>query len=224
MKKIVELVLISMLLVCTTAAADSYRVTTLRASPGQFEALLRLASRYRDERQGEVILMRHSQGDQWDLMLLEPAGANAVAGKDFSSLVDFQHNFLADSASPWADVKKSAATAGLYHIEMFHALAGKKAGLIDQRHRENRYLMNTGQTTNTVFVTTFGSDVDVFTVGFHADMNAFAKGPTVSDEQAEDVAKQAGFKDRADLGFYLRSLLISHHDTLAGPVGQEHSL
>ena len=218
MKSIVELVLISMLLVSTMAAADSYRVTTLRASPGQFEELLILAARYRDERKGDVVLMRHSQGDQWDLMLLEPAGANAIEGKDFSALVDFQHNFLAASETSWAAVKQSAATAGLYHIEMFHALAGKKAGLIDQRHRENDYLMKTGQTTNAVFVTTFGSDVDVFTVGFHADMSAFAKGPTVSDEQAEVIARQAGFKDRADLGFYLRSLLISHHDTLAGPV------
>ena len=50
-------------------------------------------------------------------------------------------------------------------------------------------------------------------------MTAFAKGPTVSDSAAETAAKNAGFKNRADLGFYLRSLLTSHQDTLAVPVG-----
>ena len=34
-----------------------------------------------------------------------------------------------------------------------------------------------------------------------------------------DSTREAGFKNRADLGFYLRSLLISHRDTLAVPVG-----
>lgn len=33
------------------------------------------------------------------------------------------------------------------------------------------------------------------------------------------AAQKAGFKNRADLGFYLRSLLSRHHDTLAVPVG-----
>ena len=35
-------------------------------------------------------------------------------------------------------------------------------------------------------------------------------GPTPTSGQRE-----AGFRDRADLGLYLRSLLVRHHDTLA---------
>jgi hypothetical protein len=37
----------------------------------------------------------------------------------------------------------------------------------------------------------------------------------VSDAEAELAAKAAGFKNRSDLGYYLRSLLVGHHDTLA---------
>jgi len=200
--------------------ADDYRISTLRASPGQLEKLMSEASNYRAAQNGDVILMRHSQGDHWDLMLLEPAGKNATGAKDFGALVDFQLSFLADSDSTFSQLKSDAAAAGLFHIEMFHALAGKKAALIDQRVRENQYLEKTGQVVNAVFVTSFGSDVDVFTIGFHKSMAALDAGPTVSAAEAEQVAKQAGFKDRADLGFYLRRLLISHHDTLAVPVAR----
>jgi hypothetical protein len=212
-------ILLSLVLHSTLAAAENYRVTTLRASPGQLETLLTEASKYRAEQDGDVVLMRHSQGDHWDLMLLEPAVSDGTVQPDFDALVDFQLSFLADSETPFAQLKTEAAEAGLFHIEMFHALAGKKAVLIDQRIRENQYLQQTGQTTNAVFVTRFGSDVDVFTVGFHQDMAALDAGPTVSNAKAEQIAKAAGFKNRADLGFYLRSLLISHHDTLAVPVG-----
>jgi hypothetical protein len=214
-----KLAMLCLLCVSAFVNAEDYRVTTLRASPGQLETLLAEASKYRAEQDGNVILMRHSQGDHWDLMMLEPAGATPTAGRDFSALVDFQLSLLADSETPFTQIKAASAQAGLFHIEMFHALAGKKAALIDQRIRENQYLQRTGQTTNAVFVTRFGSDVDVFTVGFHQDMAALDAGPTVSAAKAEQIAKEAGFKNRADLGFYLRSLLISHHDTLAVPVG-----
>jgi hypothetical protein len=218
-----KLVLVYLLCTAAFANADTYLVTTLRASPGQLESLLDEANVYRAGRDGNVVLMRHSQGDHWDLMLLQPAASAAAApGKsqpDFDLLVDFQMSFLAHSETPFSDLKAQAAGAGLFHIEMFHALAGKKAALIDQRHRENQYLQQTGQTPNAVFVTRLGSDVDVFTLGFHKNMAALDAGPTVSAARAEQIAKQAGFKNRADLGFYLRTLLTSHHDTLAVPVG-----
>jgi hypothetical protein len=152
-------------------------------------------------------------------LLLEPAGSEPARAEDFGALVDFQQGLLAASDSSFGQLQASADETSLYHIEMFHALAGKKTALVDQRVRENRYLQVTGQTTNAVFVTSFGSDVDVFTVGFHKDMHAFSEGPSVSDAAAEKAARDAGFKNRADLGFYLRALLISHHDTLAVPVG-----
>jgi hypothetical protein len=211
--------IVGLILASASAVADNYRVTTLRASPGKLETLINEVRAYRQRMRGRVIIMRHSQGDQWDLMLLEPAGSEPAKAEDFGELVDFQQGLLAGSDSSFSQLKASAEETSLYHIEMFHALAGEKSALVDQRVRENQYLQVTGQTTNAVFVTSFGSDVDVFTVGFHKDMHAFAKGPSVSDAAAEKAATDAGFKNRADLGFYLRTLLISHHDTLAVPVG-----
>lgn len=195
--------------------AEQYRVTTLRASPGQLQNLVQQVSTIREAQKGNVIVMRHSQGDHWDLMLIEPI--NSAAG-EYRPLVDFQLSFIAESTAPFYQLKREAGSNSLYHIEMFHALAGKHDALVDQRLRENDYLQATGQVTNHVFVTVLGSDVDVFTLGFHRDMAAFSKGPSVSDAQAEEAALKAGFKNRADLGYYLRSLLASHQDTLAVPV------
>ncbi len=202
-----------------SAVADSFRVTTLRASPGQLESLIEDVIAYRRAQRGDLIAMRHSQGDHWDLMLLEPVGERASAGKDFGALADFQLSFFADSDVKFAELARQAKANSLYHVEMFHALAGKEAALINQRERENDYLAATGQVTNYVFVTRFGADVDVFTLGFHKDLAAFAAPAPVSNAEAEKAAREAGFKNRADLGFYLRSLLSRHQDTLAVPVG-----
>jgi len=194
------------------ALADSYRVTTLRASPGQLETLIEEVKALRAAQKNDVIILRHSQGDHWDLMLLEPVDSSVG---EYRPLVDFQLSFIAESTAPFSEIKREASDNGLYHIEMFHALAGKHDALVDQRLRENDYLRATGQVSNYVFTTVLGSDVDVFTLGFHKDMAAFSKGPSVSDADAELAAKAAGFKNRSDLGYYLRSLLVSHHDTLA---------
>lgn len=216
------LLLLCSLTLSAVSQADSYLVSTLRASPGQLEQLLMKAQDYREAVKGNVLLMRHSQGDHWDLLLLEPLPTSLErpsSHPDFSALVDFQESFSATSDTPFTQLRKESDAAGLYHIEMFNALAGKHAALIDQRQRENQYLAATGQTSNAVFVSQFGSDVDVFTIGFHKDMAALDAGPTVSNSEAEAAARKAGFKNRADLGYYLRSLIIGHHDTLAVPVG-----
>jgi hypothetical protein len=207
-----------LVLIAEPAFAEAFRVTTLRAAPGQLEALIEQVRVYRGEQRGRVLAMRHSQGDHWDLMLLEPAGDSMVAQPDFSGQVNFQHTFYAQSGVSFKGLQHKAKAATLYHIEMFEALAGKLEALIDQRRRENQYLADTGQVVNVVFTTLVGSDVDVFTLGFHNDWAGFAAGPTVSDSEAELAAKEAGFESRADIGLYLRRLLSGHHDTLAVPV------
>jgi len=55
----------------------------------------------------------------------------------------------------------------------------------------------------------------VFTIGFYEDLEAFAAPPSATEDEREVAARDAGFKDRADISFYLRSLISSHHDTLA---------
>lgn len=216
-----------------------YRVTTVRAETGSFEALLNWfseikASNYFDESGDHPpFIMRHSQGDQWDLILILPMESwesfySCEASKKRKSVGKGYAKTFADGLSKVAFAEElyaygpdleSFKTAyddnGLYHIEMFHAAAGKTAELYEQRQMENEYLHATGQTANMIFRRAGGSDVDVFTIGFHKNFKSFAADAPVTAEDKEIAAKAAGFKDRADLSFYLRSLLNGHHDTFA---------
>jgi len=216
-----------------------YRVSTVRAEPGKLEALLawvaemKASDYFKDAGEHPPFVMRHSQGDQWDLLKIEPMegwtayhsksktkrraaaaekyGAEAARG---FAIVAFQEDHFA-YGPPLAELEREYAENGFYHIEMFRAAPGKAADLFEQRRMENAYLETTGQTTNMIFRRAAGSDIDVFTIGFHESLEAFAAPSSVTDEEKEQAAKGAGFKDRADISFYLRSLISGHHDTLA---------
>lgn len=203
------------------SATELYRVTLLRAEPGHLGALLSESQKLRQNKHGDLVIMRHSQGDQWDLMLLDPPGKSAATEMVFTTPVAFQHSFLASSATRWQQVRRKAEENQLYHIEMFHALAGKKKELIKQREMENVYYHATQRAGNVIFSTTFGSDVDSFTVGFYADLLAFATTPDLPEKTFEKAATDAGFVNRDSIGLYLRELISSHHDTLAVSVGSE---
>lgn len=200
------------------SAEDDFRVTLLRATPGQLPTLIEQAKAYKARQGGQMVIMRHSQGDHWDLMLLQPAGETPTQVQDFGALVDFQHDFLSRSETTWEQVLQRAEGTNLFHIEMFHAAAGKSAELLRQRQMENRYYAATQRDGNAIFVTTFGSDVDNFTVGFYRDMAHFATDPDLPDEVFEQAARDAGFTARGNIGFYLRQLIVGHHDTLATQV------
>lgn len=219
-----------------------YRVTTVRAEPGSLADFLDwhaavVASGYY-EKSGETrpIVLRHSQGDHWDLMFIAPMATWAdyyrqssiqkrhKARDEFVDLLatgDQYHAFAEDHFAfgpPIASLRKAFAASELIHVEMFAAVAGKADELLKQRRMENDYLAATNQQTNYIFRRAAGSDIDVFTIGFHESLEAFAAPSGVSDADKEAAAKAAGFKDRSDLSFYLRSLILSHHDTLASKV------
>ena len=190
-----------------------YRVTTVRAATGSLAELLEWVVP-RNEK--DFFVMRHSQGDQWDLMFVTPLQAPSidVLIVDVAELIAFQEDTYA-YGPPAESFASEYADNGFYHVEMFEAAPGKKAELFEQRRMENNYLSATGQVANMIFSSVAGSDVDVFTIGFHKDLEAFAAPAAATDEEKEAAAKAAGFKDRADISFYLRSLLSGHHDTLA---------
>lgn len=226
------------------AAADRegdylYRVTTMRAAPGALEALLesfaalKASDYYREAGESAPFLMRHSQGDQWDLMAIAPMESWTVyhsksatkrreaAAEKFVGALDDARRLIAFAEDHFAygprlaEIERAYAESGFFHIEMFSAAPGKDAELLRQRRMENAYLAATGQTPNMIFRRTAGSDVDVFTIGFHESLEAFAAPAPASDTEKEAAAKAAGFKDRADISFYLRTLISGHHDTLA---------
>lgn len=224
------------------ALPELYRVSTMRAAPGK---LLEIIALYQEasalghwQRTGdaEPMLMRHSQGDQWDLMVLQPIGSyaafyqpkriarrvhdEATFTRSLNQLLAFREDLFAAGPAR-ATVEQAWRDNDYYHIEMFAALAGKHEELLHQRRIENDYLKAIGGRANLVFVGDQGSDVDVFTIGFYPSIVEFAAPAPVSDEAAEAAAKAAGFQGRAFIGTYLRELLASHHDTLAVKVPRQ---
>ena len=216
-----------------------YKVTTIRAATGalanllEWEAQLNASGYYEAAGQKSPILMRHSQGDQWDLLVIVPMQSwtdyhsrDATAKRNSATtehaeliaagqkLFAFYEDHFA-YGPPWSALKKAYAENGFYHIEMFLAAPGKTNELLKQRRMENVYLESTGQIPNMIFRRAAGSDVDVFTIGFHPSFEAFASPAGVTIEEKERRAKAAGFKGLADISFYLRSLISGHHDTLA---------
>lgn len=216
-----------------------YKVSTIRAATGEFSNLLDWinaikATAYHDKAGlAFPLVMRHSQGDQWDLMVINPIkswdwyyseSSSDKRKKAFSvisdlvqsrgAMVAFEEDHFA-YGPPFSVVAKAYANNDFYHIEMFDAAPGKADDLFEERQMENAYLKATNQTQNLIFRRAAGSNVDVFTIGFHKSLEAFAAPSGASDEDKEKAAKAAGFKDRADLSFYLRSLISAHHDTLA---------
>jgi hypothetical protein len=209
------------------ASADQFWVTQYRAAPSKFPALLELLKNtpWETFEEGRPIMMRHSQGNHWDVMLLGKHTMNCdneMCQKTMGSyndavrnLVDFEHTFIAKSDISWAELEGMNSENGFYHIEMFQAAAGKHAALLKERQMENDYLVRIGQHPNVIFETLYGSDVDNFTIGFYRDLAHFAESPGLTSEQFEEAAKASGFDNRAHISFLLRELLVGHHDTLA---------
>ncbi len=216
-----------------------YKVSTVRAAPGKLEAMLiwsmdiKASGYFEDAGERFPFMMRHSQGDQWDLIMITPMeswteyhskGATLkrekAAKKHADLLMDGGGLFAFDAdhfayGPSFETIRAAYDDNAFYHIEMFDAAPGKTEDLLEQRRMENAYLAATGQTTNMIFRRAAGSDVDVFTIGFHKNLQAFAEPSSATPEESEAAAKAAGFKDRAGISFYLRSLISGHHDTLA---------
>jgi hypothetical protein len=211
-------ILILLLTTTVSYAEDLYQVTMLRAAPGSLSALLDETKQLRSSLDDDLVIMRHSQGDHWDLLLMGLAPKEATLQPKLNTPLAFQHSFLSESSTSWAKFKKAADKNGLYHIEMFHAAADQYTALVRQRNMENAYYHGTGRAGNMIFTTVFGNDMDVFTVGFYPDMKAFATDPDLSDETYAKAATDAGFESRSSIGLYLRQFLSSHFDTLATKV------
>jgi hypothetical protein len=219
-----------------------YKMTTLRAAPGELAQLIDSLSALQHDEFYEAAdrrppwILRHSQGDHWDIMLVEPigdyvtffnaerlqSGASAETIHKtqlgvLNNIIAFQEDVFA-WGPPLEDLQADFDSAGLYHVEMFRALPGLLGSLIEQREMENVYLTATNQVANYVFVSDMGSDIDVFTIGTHESLASFALSPTLETEAMNQAAIDAGFESRATIGFYLRSLIAGHNDTLATPV------
>lgn len=222
-----------------SAQEQLYKVTLLRAKPGELLSLIELInqdiSNFETYLENKPYLLRHSQGDHWDLMLIYPVDDLASYfssvqtdermesktiekpyGDNFFNLVSFQEEAIVKG--PPVNVFISALEKyRLFHIEIFTSLAGKQNELLEQRLAENQFYAGIEHRPNFIFTRVFGPSWDNFTIGFYEDMHDFA-GPDVPFEKENQAAKEAGFEGVNYIGSYLRSLIAEHHDTLAWKV------
>ncbi len=225
---------------------DQLYVTVLmRAAPGQLMRLIDLVKRHGGvlEAAGEArpLILRHSQGDHWDLMLIQPIGGMGEHFSDDRSQrrrlggermgltgVEYQQR-LGELVSwreetlyrgPDTAVFESAVDppAGYFHVEMFIALPGKHAELLRQREMENDYLRRIGRPLNLVFSKTLGGSWDLFTLGMYTDLRHLAGSADVPEDLENEAAVAAGFESASMIGPYMRSLISRHNDTLGGIV------
>ncbi len=227
-------------------AAHLYKATMVRAAPGKLLELIAFYGGYFDtlEEAGDArpLWMRHSQGDQWDLLILFPLGdfgsyysagkarrreaalkkagwEPAAVGRRWRSLLAWHEDVFVDGP-PLAEVQKAFAEAGFFHVEMFQALPGRYDDLVAQRRMENDYLKRLDRPLNQIYTHVDGAGWDCFTIGFYRDLKHFAESVDIPAEREEEAAKAAGFESASAIGPYLRELISQHHDTLAVAVAR----
>jgi len=217
-----------------------YKTTFVRAAPGR---LLDLIALYKsrmavDDASGDErpLWWRHTQGDQWDLMLLFPMGsyteyyseerlsrrqkaaeASPLSQKDFAQKLNACSAWREDIfvlGPPLEAVKKAFDGTSYYHLEICIALPGKQEELFKEREMENIYQLSTGRPETMIFVRDQGAAWDLFTLGCYRDLKHWALSADVSKEKRDLAARQAGFSDPDAIGPYLRTLIAMHRDTM----------
>ena len=217
-----------------------YKTTFVRAAPGK---LLDLIALYKDrmvviEKGGDVrpFWWRHTQGDQWDLMLLSPMGgyaeyfakgriakreraaeASGLSAEAFARKLDACSSWKEDVyvlGPPLEFVKKQFEGTGYYHLEIMVSLPGKQAELYEEREMENVYGQAGGRPYNMIFVRESGAPWDIYTLGCYRDLQHWAAPSPLSREEREAAAKKAGFTGADAIGPYMRTLIDFHRDTM----------
>jgi len=217
-----------------------YKTTFVRAAPGK---LLDLIALYKDrmavvEASGDArpFWWRHTQGDQWGLMLLVPMESyteyyakNKIAGRkkaaDASGLPQEEFSRKLDACSSWREdvfvmgpplefVRKAFEGTAYYHIEIFVSLPGKQEELFKEREMENIYGVETRRPYNLIFVRDQGAVWDLFTLGCYRDIKHWAVGDEITKEQRAAAARKAGFNSPEEIGPYMRTLIDMHRDTM----------
>ena len=235
--RVLLVLIISMLLAPTTNAAEPtylYKTKLVQAAPGKLLEVIDLlkASQagFKDAGDERPLLMRHSQGDHWDLLVLIPMksyadyySAERIAKrmqtlKDIQArlgeLITWQEDVFV-YGPPLADLRKALDSSAFFHVEMFDSLAGKQSDLFKEREMENAYLKTLKRPENFIFVRDQGAACDLFTIGAYRDLKHYAESAGIPEADQEAAAKAAGFEAANRIGPYLRTLISSHHDTLA---------
>jgi hypothetical protein len=233
------MLLIALFVIFTAAQAQPkenylYRAQFVQAAPGRLLELIDLyKSRLPDyAKVGDEppLWIRHSQGDQWDLMLLFPMasyadyyGADRVAKRKeadqkftakMKERIAWQEDLFV-YGPPLAELRAAFAKSAFFHLEIFHALPGRQSELYREREMENAYQRALRRPENFIFTRDQGAAWDLFTLGFYRDLKHYAESADIAEKDQEAAARSAGFEGATKIGPYLRTLIYRHHDTLA---------
>jgi hypothetical protein len=220
----------------TSAFAPTYlyKAKLIQAAPGKLPEVIDLLkaaqAAFKEAGDEQPLLMRHSQGDHWDLLSLIPmksyadyyspqrmakrADALKQTETRLDELVAWQEDVFV-YGPPLAELREAFSASGFFHVEMFDSLAGKQSELFKEREMENAYLKALKRPENSIFVRDQGAAWDLFTIGAYRDLKQFAESAGIPETQQDAAAKAAGFEAANRIGPYLRTLISSHHDTLA---------
>lgn len=238
-RSICSLFMLTFLFLCvlSTSAAEPtylYRAKLVQAAPGKLLDLIELhkssLSGYKDAGDEQPLAMRHSQGDRWDLLILIPMKSyeayystervakrrqalSGIQGR-LEALIAWQEDIFV-YGPPLGELQTAFASSGFFHVEMFDALAAKQAELFKEREMENAYQKALKRPENFIFVRDQGAACDLFTIGAYRDLKHFAESAGFSETEQDSAARGAGFEAANRIGPYLRTLISSHHDTLA---------
>jgi len=204
-----------------------YKTSIVRAAPGK---LLDLIEYYKNEitvarssGADEPVMMRHSQGDQWDLLILQPImdldnSINPAYGSKYYDMIAWKEDIFGYGPEH-QDFKNRINEGRYYHVEMFVSLAGKQKELLKEREMENQYLRLIERPENLIFTRDMGGGkFDIFTIGIYKDIKHYAESADIPEDKKQEAAIKAGFEGADKIGIYLRTLINEHHDTLAGRV------
>jgi len=223
---------------------ELYRFVLIQAAPGKLLDLIDLYKRRLPviAAGGDELpfIVRHSQGDRWDLAVIYPSGSftsyysaertakreaaakasgvtNEAFAKQFYDLVGWHEDVYVEGP-PLAVFRDYIKDLGLVHFEMFQALAGKREALIEERRMESAFNVARNRPGALIFTHEQGAAWDVITIDGYRNWRHYAESETIPQEVTEAAAKKAGFANADAIGPYMRSLINLHHDTLGTPV------
>ena len=227
--------------------AELYRFVIIQAAPGRLTDLIDL---YRKRvpviRAGgdEVpFVVRHSQGDHWDLVLIYPSGSwseyyspgrmarreaaadasgtgSAEFARLFYSMVAW-HEDLFVQGPPLEAFRAHVKDAGLLHFEMLQALPGKRDALLEERRMENAFNRGRNRGETLIFAHDQGAAWDVITLAAYRNWRHYAESETIPREVSDAAARNAGFASADGVALHMRTLISTHRDTLGPPVPLE---
>ena len=150
MRFFLPVLILALFAVSTSASTPTclYKTKLVQAAPGKLLDLIELhkssLAEYKNAGDEPPLMMRHSQGDHWDLLLLIPMKNYAdyysperVSKREqilkenqdkLDALIAWQEDVFV-YGPPLTELQKAFASSAFFHVEMFDALAGKQSEL-----------------------------------------------------------------------------------------------